>query len=212
MSRLSCRRGEYGARQPTQRADLPRREQFRNSSGAHRGTIGGPTKKLEVDSSFEITPSVLWDGVVVLDSEEPSLGENGQAIEFLKDQYRHSKTILLFGRARALLGKLGRKATDRNGPVDGDAGLLGFDEDSARPALAVTSPPRWYSIATLTAKPIHRVFRPLSFCSPGRRYESDASYACAVPLVTDEERNRRAIPMPGGGTLSFWQFCPRSAR
>ena len=26
----------------------------------------------------------------------------------------------------------------------------------------LTSPPRWYSIATLTAKPIHRVFRPLS--------------------------------------------------
>jgi catalase len=104
--------------------------------GAHMGTIGGPTKNFEVDSSFEITPSVLWDGVVVLDSEEPSLGDNGQAVEFLKDQYRHSKTILLFGRARALLGKLGRKATDHNGPVDGDAGLLGFDEDSARPALA----------------------------------------------------------------------------
>ena len=38
---------------------------------------------------------------------------------------------LLFGRARALLGKLGLKATGHNGPVDGDAGLLGFDEDSA---------------------------------------------------------------------------------
>lgn len=104
--------------------------------GVHMGSIRGRKATVEVDGSLETMPSVLWDGVIMLDSQEPTLGANGRAVEFLKDQYRHCKTILLFDGARALLAKLGMEQPVKDGAVDGDAGLLGFDRVSAKSALA----------------------------------------------------------------------------
>ena len=103
--------------------------------GVRMGALGRSKSKLEVDGSLEIMPSVLWDGAIVLDSETTSLAENGQAVEFIKDQYRHSKTILFLGSARGLLGQLKLNESAKNGPVNGDAGLLSFAEDSASSAL-----------------------------------------------------------------------------
>jgi len=54
---------------------------------------------LEPDGTFETMPSVLFDGVVVPDGESSAneLRSLGQVLEFLKDQYRHCKPILLLG-------------------------------------------------------------------------------------------------------------------
>jgi catalase len=104
--------------------------------GVKLGAIQGASGSLDVEGSLEILPSVLWDAVVVLDGSTPSLCESGQAIEFLKDQYRHCKPILLFEGARALLEPMGLPTSPDNGPVDDDPGLLAFDEDAADSALS----------------------------------------------------------------------------
>jgi catalase len=100
------------------------------------GPIEGADRSLDVEASLEILPSVLWDAVVMLDGPTTSLCKGGQAIEFLKDQYRHCKPILLFGGAKALLEKLGLPASPSNGPVLGDPALLAFDEASSETALS----------------------------------------------------------------------------
>jgi catalase len=104
--------------------------------GIKLGAIEGAEGSLDVDATLEIMPSVLWDGVIVLDGPAPSLCDSGQAVEFIKDQYRHCKPILLFDGASALLGKLGLPDAPSAGPVDGDAALLSFQDDSAEEALS----------------------------------------------------------------------------
>ena len=54
---------------------------------------------LEPDATFETMPSVLFDAAVVPDGEESAdqLSALGHAREFLKDQYRHCKPILMLG-------------------------------------------------------------------------------------------------------------------
>ena len=63
---------------------------------------------IEIEVSMETAPAVVWDAMVVPDGEaaaETLAPKSGHAIEFLKDQYRHCKPILLMGAATALLGK-----------------------------------------------------------------------------------------------------------
>jgi catalase len=100
--------------------------------GRVQGAGGAP---LEIEVSMEAAPSVLWDAMVVPDGEQAvaALLKSGHAIEFLKDQYRHCKPILLMGSAAALLEKAG---IPQSGKVD--AGLLLYDAgqtDVAVPAL-----------------------------------------------------------------------------
>jgi len=68
---------------------------------------GGGT--LDVEASLEAAPSVLFDAMVLPDGEAGvgALVAEGQVIEFLKDQYRHCKPILVLGRAAALLEAAG---------------------------------------------------------------------------------------------------------
>jgi len=86
--------------------------------GAVQSSTGDP---LPVEITLETAPSVLWDGVIVSDKTE-SLGQSGHAIEFIKDQYRHCKTILLLGSAAKLLDRAGIPATLPSGKPD--EGLL----------------------------------------------------------------------------------------
>jgi catalase len=76
------------------------------SLGAVDALSGEP---LEVDTSFEATPSVLYDAVAVPDGEAAarSLAAAGPVLEFLKDQYRHCKTILAAGSAIDVLRAAG---------------------------------------------------------------------------------------------------------
>jgi catalase len=50
-------------------------------------------------------PSCTFDAVVIPDGSDSAaaLSELGQAVEFVKDQYRHCKTILAVGAGRMLL-------------------------------------------------------------------------------------------------------------
>jgi catalase len=70
--------------------------------------------------TLETAPSVLWDAVVVPGGEEALelLQKSGQAQEFLKDQYRHCKTILSLGESKALLEAVGISPTLPDGSPD----------------------------------------------------------------------------------------------
>ena len=61
------------------------------------------------DASFENMPGFLFDAAVFPEGEESvaTLLEDGQAIEFLKDQYRHNKPMLVMGNSMRLLEKAG---------------------------------------------------------------------------------------------------------
>ena len=89
----------------------------------------GPVKSssgaaLEVDATIAATPSVLYDAVVLPDGKDSvqALAADGRALEFLKDQYRHCKPILVLGAASALLEKAGIPLALPSG--EPDPGLL----------------------------------------------------------------------------------------
>ncbi len=71
---------------------------------------------VQPEVTFETSPSILYDGVVVPDGESAvaALAELGQAIDFVKDAYRHCKPILLMG-AGAKLAEAARIPTDDEG-------------------------------------------------------------------------------------------------
>jgi len=78
--------------------------------GSHLGAVesanGDP---LEVDVPLAAAPSVLFDAVVVsgADAAVARLTADGRALEFLKDQYRHCKTILALGAGATILSNAG---------------------------------------------------------------------------------------------------------
>jgi catalase len=77
--------------------------------------------RVEANKSLENSPSVLFDAVVLPDGTDAvrTLGENGLTVEFLKDAYRHGKTILVLGESRSLLEQAGLQQ-----PAASDAGIL----------------------------------------------------------------------------------------
>jgi catalase len=79
------------------------------------GPVEGPEGDLEPDATFEMMPSVLFDGVVVPEREAESDGLRalGQPREFLRDQYRHCKAILI-GSEDGLASDVGLPADDES--------------------------------------------------------------------------------------------------
>jgi catalase len=77
---------------------------------------------LDIDMTLETAPSVLFDAVVIPDGEGVKvLSTHGQALEFVKDQYRHCKTILVLGTGVEVL----KAANIPHSPKTGaDAGVL----------------------------------------------------------------------------------------
>ncbi|MDP9120436.1 MAG: catalase, partial [Acidobacteriota bacterium] len=77
--------------------------------GARLGSIEAKGGGLEADGTLETMPSVLFDAVVVPDgkSAAKALSHLGQALEFLKDQYRHCKPILVLGAGEAVASEAG---------------------------------------------------------------------------------------------------------
>jgi catalase len=74
--------------------------------GARLGSVRTSDEgTIEVDATLESTPAVLYDAVVVPAGKgaAESLGNIGQAPEFLKDQYRHCKPMLVLGEGLDLL-------------------------------------------------------------------------------------------------------------
>jgi catalase len=74
--------------------------------GTLRSADGAP---FEVDATLENSPAVLFDALVLPDGMDAveRLAKDGHTLEFLKDQYRHCKSILVLGAAAKLLKKAG---------------------------------------------------------------------------------------------------------
>jgi len=94
-------------------------------------------ESLEVDATLENSPSVLFDALVLPGGEAAAatLSADGQAAEFLQNQFRHGKTILAVGAGRRLLSEAGIDT------ATGDPGLLvteagGIDADAFVRAVA----------------------------------------------------------------------------
>jgi len=76
--------------------------------GMRLGAVATTGGDREVDTTVEATPAVLFDAVVLPDGKGvKKLSEDGRVLEFIKDQYRHCKPMLVFGDATALLMKAG---------------------------------------------------------------------------------------------------------
>jgi len=93
--------------------------------GSRLGTVTSEDgETFEVDATLENSPSVLFDALVLPDGMEAveNLARDGHTLEFLKDQYRHCKTILALGASSMLLEKLGIRPELPTGTVD--PGLL----------------------------------------------------------------------------------------
>jgi catalase len=89
--------------------------------GSRLGSVkNGNGENLEVDATLENSPAVLFDAMVLPDGAAAveALMTDGRALEFLKDQYRHCKTILALGMATELLEKAGISATLPTGEQD----------------------------------------------------------------------------------------------
>jgi catalase len=93
--------------------------------GSRLGTVMTQDgQSLEVDATLENSPAVLFDAMVLPDGAQAvdALAGDGHTLEFLKDQYRHCKTILVLGAAAGLLDKIG---IARDPPWEGgDPGLI----------------------------------------------------------------------------------------
>jgi catalase len=93
--------------------------------GSRLGTVSGAGgEQFEVDATLENSPSVLFDALVLPDGSKAiaALGKDGHTLEFLKDQYRHCKTILAIGASSMLLEKAG--ISDELPAGGKDSGLL----------------------------------------------------------------------------------------
>jgi catalase len=96
------------------------------------GTIKSSSgESFEVDATLENSPAVLFDAMVLPGGPIAvgTLAQDGHVLEFLKDQYRHCKTILALGTSNELLEKAGIASTLPSGAKD--PGVIA-DRDGAR--------------------------------------------------------------------------------
>ena len=114
---------------------------------------------IDVEVSIETAPSVVWDAMVLPDGDAAirALSANGHAMEFLKDQYRHCKTILALGTfvLDARPGRHPAQAAFRARPT------LGCCDSAAKTSRASPkcSPVPSRSTAITTARPTRRAFK-----------------------------------------------------
>lgn len=90
---------------------------------------------LYIEITLEAGPSVLYDAVVVPDGEEAikALSRDAHAHDFVREQYRHCKPILVLGAGAALL----KQASVPPALPDGspDPALIGADSEDLAPAI-----------------------------------------------------------------------------
>ena len=107
--------------------------------GSRLGSVAsGEGRKFEVDATLENSPAVLFDAVALPDGTKAieTLLKDGHTMEFLKDQYRHCKTILALGTSSILLTKAGIATTLPSGAKDPGILLLGTERLNAKAFIA----------------------------------------------------------------------------
>jgi catalase len=106
--------------------------------GMRLGTIdggGADRSGIEVDVTFETMPSVLFDAVAIPggQNDRDVLAKSPDAIQFVSDQYRHCKPILVMGTGKMLAEAAGVKAVLQSGEID--PGVLLSQDDSVEGIL-----------------------------------------------------------------------------
>ncbi|MEO7996523.1 MAG: catalase, partial [Gemmatimonadaceae bacterium] len=89
--------------------------------GAKLGVVQPESgKPVHVETTLETAPSALWDAVVLPGGEAAAnaLAGMGQALEFVRDQYRHCKPLLVFDSSQALLAAAGIPTAMADGSDD----------------------------------------------------------------------------------------------
>jgi catalase len=109
-------------------AELGKRGAVPRFVGALLGTVETQSgEPVEVEISIDAGPAVVYDAVVLPDGKRAvdRLSQLGQAMEFVKDAYRHCKPILALGASGALLDSAGIWEKLPDGSTD--PGVLHFD-------------------------------------------------------------------------------------
>ena len=98
-------------------------------------TADGDT--LDADASLENEPGFLFDALVLPDGGEgvAALAQDGHTMEFIKDQFRHCKTILAIGASRVLMVKAGLPVTMDKSHAQGGSGLVFADAATLTTAI-----------------------------------------------------------------------------
>ncbi|SFN38066.1 catalase [Nitrosospira briensis] len=112
-------------------AGLAREEAVSRFVGVRLGRVqGADGGNIEVDVTFEAMPSVLFDAVVIPGGEQAmtTLGNVGPVVEFIREQYRHCKPILVLGAGKSLAESAGVKLTLSSG--EPDPGVLHFQGEN----------------------------------------------------------------------------------
>jgi catalase len=103
-------------------------------------------KDIDVEVTLETAPSVLLDALVIPDGAAAveTLANSGHALEFVKDQFRHCKTILALGAGEKLLTAANILPPAKKG--DADPGLLRLanSKDAAAPFIAAVGKHRHF--------------------------------------------------------------------
>ena len=91
---------------------------------------------LFVEITLEAGPSVIYDAVVVPDGEAAvtALSRDAHALDFVREQYRHCKPIMVLGAGAALLKQASVPPTLPDGSPD--PALIGAEDDDLTPAIA----------------------------------------------------------------------------
>lgn len=106
----------------------PRIGPFKTASG----------EMLDADASLENEPGFLFDALVLPDGAEAvaALAQDGHTAEFIKDQFRHCKPILVLGASRELLVKAGVPVSMDKSLLQGGTGLIVADAGDAKATAA----------------------------------------------------------------------------
>jgi catalase len=92
---------------------------------------------IEADASLENEPGFLFDALVLPDGEEAvaALAQDGHTAEFIKDQFRHCKTILAIGASRRLLTQANLPVTMDKSMAQGGTGLIVVEANATAAAI-----------------------------------------------------------------------------
>ena len=104
--------------------------------GSKLGKVeAGDKSVLNVEITLEAGPSVLYDAVVVPDGQPAvsALARDAHALDFIREQYRHCKPIMVVGAGAMLLKQAAIPPTLPDGSVD--PALIGAESDDLAPAI-----------------------------------------------------------------------------